>query len=111
MIARMTSVLNRQIYSGYASLYLSVLGSMLVPLAILDGLTGVSGDLPGDVGFSIFIGGPILFVVSFSLALPVVFEPPIFRRPKPVLFRIAMAACISFAAAVSWLVFVFVVFI
>jgi hypothetical protein len=106
MIARMNSILNRQILSGNASLYSSVLGSMLVTLAILDRKFGVSGSLPVDVGGVLFLGCPFLCYLSISFVLPVVFERPIFMRPKPVLFRIAMAVFICFAAVVSWLVFI-----
>jgi hypothetical protein len=105
MIARMKSVLTRQIFSGYASFYLSIIASLLVSIAILGGLVGMTRSLRRNVEISTLIVVPFLFAISFSLALTVVLEPPIFRRQKRVLFRIAMSVCIGFAAVVSWLTY------
>ena len=107
MIARIISVLSRQIYSGNASLYLSVIGSMLVAIAILDWLTLASKNLSYDITAIIFYSGPFLFLLSLFFAQRVVFESPISRPPKPVQFRLAIAACIGLAATVSWFIMLY----
>jgi hypothetical protein len=85
----------RYIYSGNASLHLSAIGSFIIVLVVIDHFTRFK--------FTEMIGVEInpmpalfLWTVAFSFALAIIFHPPYFKRTKPVLIRLALAACICF---------------
>ena len=102
MNIRMQSVFNRQVYSGYASLYLSMFGSFIYLLAVLEynpgRPSGVERSLSDD---ALFIATKVLFVTSLALALPEIVKTRIFKLPNAVLFRLAMAAFICTTSLVS----------
>lgn len=102
MIARKNSVLTRQIFSGFASLYLTAIGSFIYLLAVWEYDPGRPSGVPRSYSDdALFIAAKVLFVTSFVLALPVIFKTRIFKLPNLVLFRLAMATCICTASLVS----------
>jgi hypothetical protein len=101
MIARMNSVLRHQIYSGYASLYLSALGSLFALFFTLADYTGTMNYTPKIAWCAIFFTVLFLHIFWLTIALSLVVETPSFKRPKAVLFRVILAVFIFGATIVS----------
>ena len=96
----------RFIESGYASLYLSIIGSFFASLSVVSFSFRKIHEVFDDIAGLFFIVTPAPFVISFSICLAVLFDPPIFKRSKVVLIRIAMTAMICVATITSLILFI-----